>query len=248
MVTGAAQGIGARTAQRFAERGGRVAAVDVQASELTDRVGKLAAEGYDVHGFELDVTDRAAVERTVAAVEDTVGPIGTLVNAAGVLRTGAVTALSDDDWDAMFAVNVDGVFALSRAVARRMVPRGSGAIVTVSSNAGGVPRAGMAGYAASKAAVTMFTKSLGLELAPHGVRCNVVAPGSTDTPMLRGMAGFSREGLVAGSQETFKVGIPLGKLAEPDDIADAVLFLASDAAGHITMQELFVDGGAALGG
>ena len=142
------------------------------------------------------------------------------------------------------------MFRVSRAVARRMVPRGAGSIVTVASNAGGVPRSGMAAYGASKAAAAMFTKSLGLELAPHGIRCNVVAPGSTDTPMLRGMWTDERgaEAVIGGDLETFKVGIPLGRIAAAQDVADAVAFLVSDRARHITMQVLYVDGGAALRG
>ncbi|MBK1783171.1 2,3-dihydro-2,3-dihydroxybenzoate dehydrogenase [Prauserella cavernicola] len=254
VVTGAAQGIGAATALAFAERGLWVAAVDRDIERLGGVVADFGERGLDVRAFPADLTDPGAADAVVAEVEQACGPIGSLVNCAGVLRTGPVTELSDDDWAALFAVNATGVFSMSRAVARRMVPRGSGSIVTVSSNAGGVPRAGMAGYAASKAAATMFTKSLGLELAGHGIRCNVVAPGSTDTPMLRGMwpdgadEAESAERVIAGSPADFKIGIPLGRLARPHDVAEAIVFLCSPGAGHITLQELYVDGGAALGG
>ena len=145
-------------------------------------------------------------------------------------------------------MNATGVFHMCREVSRRMVPRERGCIVTVSSNAAGVPRHGMSAYAASKAAATLFTKSLGLELAEHGIRCNVVAPGSTDTDMQRGMwsddQGARR--VIEGSPGTFKTGIPLGRLAAPEDIADAVVFLVSDQARHVTMHDLYVDGGATL--
>lgn len=247
MVTGAAQGIGAAVTRAFAQRGRQVAAVDVNKNALVDEVSGLAAEGHPVRDWPVDVTDPAAVEQAVGEIEHELGPIGLLVNGAGVLRTGHVVETSDAEWASMFAVNTTGVFLMSRAIARRMVPRRSGAIVTVSSNAGRVPRAAMAGYAASKAAATMFTKSLGLELAEYGIRCNVVAPGSTDTPMLEGM-GVADGELISGVPGAFKVGIPLGKIARPVDIAAAVLFLASPAAGHITLQELYVDGGATLGG
>ncbi|MEU3274370.1 2,3-dihydro-2,3-dihydroxybenzoate dehydrogenase [Saccharomonospora sp. NPDC006951] len=254
VVTGAAQGIGAATLAAFAGSGATVAALDANVTALIATVDSLRAEGKAVTAFPVDVTDENAVTAVVADVERTLGPIGVLVNGAGVLRTGTAAGMSTADWAALFAVNATGVFLASTTVARHMIPRGSGAIVTISSNAGAVPRAGMAGYAASKAAATMFTKSLGLELARHNIRCNVVAPGSTDTPMLRGMwpEGSDHDEavarLVAGSPADHKGGIPLAKIARPRDIASAVLFLASAEAGHITMQELLVDGGAALGG
>jgi 2,3-dihydro-2,3-dihydroxybenzoate dehydrogenase len=131
-----------------------------------------------------------------------------------------------------------------------MSPRRGGAIVTVSSNAAGVPRHGMAAYAASKAASTMFTRCLGLELAPLGIRCNIVAPGSTLTPMQTGMwaDGQGEQRVIEGTPETYKAGIPLQKLARPEDIANAVMFLLSDQAGHVAMSDLYVDGGATLRG
>jgi 2,3-dihydro-2,3-dihydroxybenzoate dehydrogenase len=129
-----------------------------------------------------------------------------------------------------------------------MITRRRGAIVTVTSNAAGVPRAGMAAYAASKAAAAHFTRCLGLELAAHGIRCNVVAPGSTDTPMQRSLWNEETRDapVIAGDPATYRTGIPLGRIATPEDIADAVLFLASERARHITLHDLYVDGGATL--
>ena len=148
-----------------------------------------------------------------------------------------------------FAVNTTGVFLVSRAVVNRMVSRRRGAVVTVASNAAGTARVGMAAYGASKAAAMAFTKSLGLEVARYGIRCNVVAPGSTDTPMLRSMwhDESGPKATLDGSLDAYRVGIPLQKLAQPEDVADAVVFLLSDRAGHITLQHLTVDGGATLG-
>ncbi|WP_370940490.1 2,3-dihydro-2,3-dihydroxybenzoate dehydrogenase [Amycolatopsis sp. cg13] len=198
--------------------------------------------------FVADVGDPAAVARVVADVERELGPIGIGVSVAGVLRPGTVSETSDEDWAATFAVNSTGVFTVLREISRRMQPRGSGTLVTVGSNAAGVPRTGMAAYAASKAAATMLTRCLGLELAGSGIRCNIVSPGSTDTDMQRLLwtddSGEAR--VIAGNLEEFRVGIPLGRIADPADIADAVLFLASDRARHITMQNLYVDGGATL--
>ncbi|HYS37619.1 MAG TPA: 2,3-dihydro-2,3-dihydroxybenzoate dehydrogenase, partial [Pseudonocardiaceae bacterium] len=199
--------------------------------------------------FPADVTSHSDVESTVAAVEEQLGPLDFLVNAAGVLRLGEARSLTDEDWTATFAVNTTGVFMMSRAVVNRMVPRASGALVTIASNAAGTPRTEMAAYAASKAAATMFTKCLGLEVAKYGIRCNLVAPGSTDTPMLSSMwhDETGPRHTIEGSLDAYRVGIPLGKLARPSDVADAVVFLLSDQAGHITMHDLTVDGGAALG-
>lgn len=233
LVTGAAQGIGAAIAARFAEDGHRVIGFDLADTE--------------VEGYRVDVADTQAVESALEAAERRHGPVEALINVAGLLRTGPVVDTADVDWAAMFGVNATGVFVVSRAVTRGMIARRSGTVTTVSSNAGSVPRAGMAAYTASKAAATMFTKSLGLELAQYGVRCNVVAPGSTDTPMLRALDD-SAASFVNGNPEAYKVGIPLGRVATADDVAETVRFLHSPAARHITMQELIVDGGAALGG
>ncbi|MEV7193727.1 2,3-dihydro-2,3-dihydroxybenzoate dehydrogenase [Streptomyces sp. NPDC093510] len=249
LVTGAAGGIGAAVARALGERGVIVAAVDKDAGRLDETVQKLTADGLAAEAFPADVTDRAAVRALVDEVERRLGPVEHLVNAAGVLRQGPVADFTDEDWHATFAVNVTGVFQVSRAVAARMASRGRGAMVTVASNAASTPRADMAAYAASKAAAAMFTKSLGLEVSAHGIRSNVVAPGSTDTPMLRSMwhDDTGPRATIEGRPEAFRVGIPLGRIAEPRDIADAVVFLLSDRAAHITLHELTVDGGATLG-
>ncbi|MFD3619389.1 2,3-dihydro-2,3-dihydroxybenzoate dehydrogenase [Streptomyces sp. NPDC058676] len=249
LVTGAAGGIGSAVVRTLAARGLTVAAVDVRATELDELAQKLAADGLDVVALPAEVSSAPQAQAVVAEAEARLGPVDYLVNAAGVLRAGTVTEYDVDDWQATFAVNVLGVFLMSQAVVRRMVPRGRGAVVTVASNAAGVPRTGMAAYAASKAAATMFTKSLGLEVARHGIRCNVVAPGSTDTPMLSSLwtDPSGPQGTLDGRLEDYRVGIPLRKLALPAEIADAVDFLLSEKASHITLHDLTVDGGAGLG-
>ncbi|GLU48926.1 2,3-dihydro-2,3-dihydroxybenzoate dehydrogenase [Nocardiopsis ansamitocini] len=247
LVTGAGQGIGRAVAAALADEGATVAAVDIDPHRIeasgADRTGAEAT----ICAYPADVTDPRQVDSLLERIERDLGAVDLAVNVAGILRTGPVTECTDADWAAMLAVNATGVFTVSRAAARLMRPRRRGQIITVASNAAGVPRANMAAYAASKAAAVAFTKSLGLELAPHGIRCNVVSPGSTDTPMLHGMNGATgTPDVVAGDPASYKVGIPLGRIADPGDIAAAVCFLASDAARHITMHDLYVDGGAAL--
>ncbi|MFF2962524.1 2,3-dihydro-2,3-dihydroxybenzoate dehydrogenase [Streptomyces sp. NPDC057963] len=258
LVTGAAQGIGAAVADLFATLGARVAATDraqggigTRAAEWNRRQAKKPGSERSAGRLEpyvMDVTDRPSVEHTVARAERELGPVDVLVNVAGILRTGPAAELSAEDWSDTFAVNTTGVFHVSQTVAPLMADRGNGCIITVGSNAAGIPRTGMAAYAASKAAAVMFTKCLGLELARSGVRCNVVAPGSTDTAMQRALWTDSgaEQRVVDGDPATYRTGIPLGRIAAPEDIADAVAFLASGRARHITLQELYVDGGATL--
>ena len=249
VVTGAAGGIGGAVTRALLADGYRVALLDTDESGLAAITAEPAVACARATAFVCDVAEAQQVDRTIADIEDDGREIHGLVNVAGVLRTGPVVACRDADWQAMFAVNAAGVFHCARAVARRLVPRRAGSIVTVASNAAGVPRTGMAAYAASKAAAIAFTNCLGLELATCGIRCNSVAPGSTDTSMLREMgSGDVVTAAIEGRPDQFRVGIPLGRVAEPDDIAGAVAFLLSDRARHITMQTLYVDGGAALRG
>lgn len=242
VVTGAGGGIGLALVGRLIEEGAQVVATDMDVAAI------VAEFGTRVHAQALDVRDSAQVDAVITRIEREWGPIDLAANVAGVLSNQLVVDTSDEEWDRVFDINAKGVFRVSRAIAKVMLPRRRGAMVTVSSNAAGIPRHAMAAYAASKAAATMFTRCLGLELAPHGIRCNIVAPGSTLTPMQTGMwadeHGAAR--VIEGSPETYKSGIPLRKLAMPDDVADAVMFLLSDQAAHITMADLYVDGGATL--
>jgi 2,3-dihydro-2,3-dihydroxybenzoate dehydrogenase len=240
LVTGAAGGIGEAVVRRLLSDGDDVTAADTAfapglAHVRQDLPGTL-------HRVGLDVGDPEQVEHTVAAVWDSVGPVDSLVNGAGVLSSGPGATTTDEDWHRQFSVNAFGVFALCRALGPRMAGRGGGSIVTIGSNAGAVPRSGMVAYAASKAAASSVTRSFGLELGPRNVRCNVVCPGTTRTAMIKSLG--SESDLVGGRPELFKGGIPLGRIASPEDIASVVVFLAGDDARHVTLQEVVVDGGA----
>ena len=249
LVTGAAGGIGAAVVRALLDEGCIVVAADRDVAGLGALASQRPGDPH-LHTSALDVCRPADVAILVDSIERGLGAIDLGVMVAGVVTATRVVETEDEAWRRAFAVNVDGVFHVSRVLARRMMPRHRGAMVTVSSNAAGIPRHGMAAYAASKAAATMFTRCLGLELAEFGIRCNVVAPGSTRTPMPDAMtaAGASPSMVIDGSLETFRTGIPLRKLAEPREVADAVVFLLSDQASHITMADLYVDGGATLRG
>lgn len=239
LVTGAASGIGRRIAERFLEAGANVTGLDLRQPENLDAFRIVA----------VDLGDPDAVAAACADLKAEEEDLAILVNAAGVLRIGATEALTPGDWRACMDANAGGVFHLLRHWIPVFKRRRQGAIVTVASNAAHVPRMGMAAYCASKAAAAALTRCAGLELAPYGVRCNLVSPGSTDTPMLSGMLGHPAkvQQLIAGFADQFKLGIPLGKIATPDDVADVVLYLASDRAAHVTLQDIVVDGGASLG-
>jgi 2,3-dihydro-2,3-dihydroxybenzoate dehydrogenase len=249
LVTGGAQGIGESIVRALTESGAVVAMLDHNAAKLNSFVNELKSQGCNVEAFPVDVSDSKAVNTVIDLIEHDFGPIDILINVAGVLRMGLISSLSDQEWEKTFAVNSTGVFNVSRSVSKYMISRQKGSIVTVGSNAAKVPRISMAAYAASKAAATMFTKCLGLELAQYNIRCNIVSPGSTDTEMQWSLWKDENgaRAVIAGSPEAFKIGIPLKKIATPSDIADAVLFLASERANHITMIDFCVDGGATLG-
>ncbi|EOG2759281.1 2,3-dihydro-2,3-dihydroxybenzoate dehydrogenase EntA [Salmonella enterica] len=238
-VTGAGKGIGYATALAFVDAGARVFGFD---REFTQ-------ENYPFATEVMDVADAAQVAQVCQRVLQKTPRLDVLVNAAGILRMGATDALSVDDWQQTFAVNVGGAFNLFSQTMTQFRRQQGGAIVTVASDAAHTPRIGMSAYGASKAALKSLTLTVGLELAGCGVRCNVVSPGSTDTDMQRTLwvSEDAEQQRIRGFGEQFKLGIPLGKIARPQEIANTILFLASDLASHITLQDIVVDGGSTLG-
>ncbi|ECO4189238.1 2,3-dihydro-2,3-dihydroxybenzoate dehydrogenase [Salmonella enterica] len=238
-VTGAGKGIGYATALAFVDAGARVIGFD---REFTQ-------ESYPFATEVMDVADAGQVAQVCQRVLQKTSRLDVLVNAAGILRMGATDALSVDDWQQTFAVNVGGAFNLFSQTMAQFRRQQGGAIVTVASDAAHTPRIGMSAYGASKAALKSMALTVGLELAGCGVRCNVVSPGSTDTDMQRTLwvSEDAEQQRIRGFGEQFKLGIPLGKIARPQEIANTILFLASDLASHITLQDIVVDGGSTLG-
>ncbi|MEJ2483469.1 MAG: 3-oxoacyl-[acyl-carrier-protein] reductase [Gemmatimonadota bacterium] len=237
IVSGASRGIGESISRTLADAGCRVACVARDASRAT-AVAETLAGGS--RGYACDVSDPSACIDLVAAVEDDLGPIDVLVNNAGIARDNVLVRLKDEDWQSVLDTNLRGAFNTTRAVARGMMKRRSGRIINISSVVGLTGNRGQANYAASKAGLIGFSKSVALELASRGVLVNVVAPGFIETDMTSDLPGEAREALFER--------IPLGRLGEPGDVAGVVRFLAGPAASYMTGQVLVVNGGMVMNG
>jgi len=231
-VTGSTRGIGRAIAERLLEAGASVAVVGRDA----DRARAVAAElGARTVGVACDVADGEAVRAAVAEAEAALGPVGILVNNAGLTRDNLLLRMADDDWTAVLDANLTGAYHATRAVLRGMVKRRAGRVINVTSVVGLTGNAGQANYAASKAGLIGFTKSLAKEYASRNVLANAVAPGFIETDMTDGLPGDARASLLER--------IAVGRLGGPREVADAVLFLASDLSAYVTGQVLVVDGG-----
>jgi 3-oxoacyl-[acyl-carrier protein] reductase len=234
-VTGSTRGIGRAVAGVLHEAGARVAIVGRDLA----RAQAVAAElGERATGVTCDVSDAAQVEAAVAAAEQALGPVDILVNNAGLTRDNLLLRMSEADWDAVLDANLKGAFHTVKAVLRGMMKRKSGRIINVSSIIGITGNKGQANYAASKAGLIGFTKSVAKEYGSRGILVNAVAPGFIDTDMTSALPVEARTAMLGG--------IVLGRFGRPEDVASAVLFLASDLAGYITGQVLVVDGGLAV--
>lgn len=240
LVTGGARGIGFATAGLFAERGLAVAIADVDG----DGARKAAAElGGAAAAFEADVASTASVNALVEAVLERFGRLDVLVNNAGVIRPGPAAEITDEDWDWLVGIHLGGTVRCSRAAFPALRASGEGAIVSVSSIAAHVAITDRISYCVSKAAIEAVTRSLALEWGPHRIRVNAVAPGYTRTP-LHELA--VEAGLVDPVKRAARV--PLGRLAQPEEIAATIVFLASPEASYVTGQTLVVDGGLLVNG
>ncbi len=235
LVTGASRGIGQACALALAKEGATVigtATSDKGAEAITAYLQEAGAKG---RGMKLNVTDATEVDAVIAAIEKDFGTIGILVNNAGITRDNLLMRMKDEEWDDIMMTNLTSVFRLSRAVLRAMMKARAGRIISIASVVGAMGNAGQTNYSAAKAGIMGFTKSLAREVGSRNITVNCVAPGFIDTDMTKALPEAQRNALLEH--------IPLGKLGLPQDIANAVAFLAGDKAAYITGTTLHVNGG-----
>lgn len=239
LVTGGTRGIGRAIVERFAAEGANVAFTYRSSSEEANALlEQLEAAGHSAKAFQADAADFAAAESAVNEVIAEWGSIDVIVNNAGVTRDNLMLRMSEEDFDAVVGTNLKSVFNYCKAAYRQMMRQRNGRIVNLSSVVGVMGNAGQTNYAASKAGIIGFSKSLAKELGARGVTVNVVAPGYVETDMTSALSEAAREAMLSA--------VPAARPASPDDIAAAVLFLASDEASYITGHVLHVDGGLAM--
>jgi 3-oxoacyl-[acyl-carrier protein] reductase len=235
LVTGASRGIGRSVAEALGAAGMVVvgtATTERGAAAISEHFTATAIAG---RGMALDVADAASVEAVVKAVGEDYGPVTVLVNNAGITRDNLLMRMKDDEWEQVINTNLGSLYRVCKACLRGMTKARYGRIVNIASVVGSSGNAGQTNYAAAKAGMLGFTKSLAREVGSRGITVNAVAPGFIDTDMTRALADEQKQALLSG--------IPLGRLGAPAEIAAAVAFLASDAAGYITGETLHVNGG-----
>jgi 3-oxoacyl-[acyl-carrier protein] reductase len=236
IITGATRGIGKGIAELFADQGSHIIFTYVSSDEKARAMEEeLKAKGVKAKGFKFNVADYQACEAMANAVVEEFGSIDVVVNNAGITRDTLLMRMSEEQWDDVINTNLKSVFNMTKAVQRTMLKQRSGSIVNMSSVVGVKGNAGQANYAASKAGILGFTKSVALELGSRNIRCNAIAPGFIETEM----TGALDEATV----QSWRDAIPLKRGGSPEDVANLALFLASDMAAYITGQTINVDGG-----
>ena len=239
LVTGASRGIGAAIARELAKRGAIVVGTATSSEGAQAISERLQAQNFAGVGVRLNVTEPTSIATALEQINEQFGSPTILVNNAGITRDNLLLRMKDDEWDGIIATNLSAVFRLSKAVLRGMMKARRGRIISISSVVGAMGNAGQANYAAAKAGVVGFSKSLAREVGSRGITVNVVAPGFIDTDMTRGLSDEQRLGLLGN--------IPLARLGEAKEVAYTVAFLASDEAAYITGETIHVNGGMHMG-
>lgn len=235
IVTGAAQGIGRAIALLLAKEGAHLVVSDINLPKAQETAQEIEALGRKALPIQVNVVRLEDVEKMVTAVIEHFGRVDILVNNAGITRDRLILRMTEEDWDAVLDVNLKGTFNCTKAVLRHMAKQKSGKIVSIASVVGEMGNAGQGNYAASKAGVIGFTKSMAREFAQRGININAVAPGYIETAMT--------EAIPEAAREEWKKWIPMQRFGQPEDVAQAVLFLVSEASSYITGQVLNVNGG-----
>jgi 3-oxoacyl-[acyl-carrier protein] reductase len=235
LVTGAAQGIGKAVALLLAQNGADIVVSDINLEKAEETAKEIQGLGRKAQAVRVDVATLGDVEKMVEAILAQFGKVDILVNNAGIARDKLILRMSEEDWDAVLNINLKGTFNCTKAVVRYMSKQKSGKIVNIASVVGEMGNAGQANYAASKAGVIGFTKTIAREFAQRGINVNAIAPGYIETPMT--------DALPDKVKEELRRLIPMDRLGKPEDVAEAVLFLVSESANYITGQVLNVNGG-----
>ena len=235
VVTGAGRGIGRAVALAYARMGADVACVSRTEENSAKAAAEVEALGRRAWAVAVDVSDTAAVDAAAGKILDDAGRVDILVNNAGVTRDNLLMRMSEEEWDTVINTNLKGAFNFTKALPRPFIKQRSGRIINIASVIGLIGNAGQSNYAASKAALIGFTKSVAKELAPRGITANAIAPGFIETDMTAALDDKVRESIIGN--------VPLGRFGSPDDIAHAAVFLAMEPSGYITGQVLTVDGG-----
>jgi len=236
LITGASKGIGKAIAEQYAEQGANVAFTYLSSVEKGEALEKeLASRGVKAKGFRSDASDYGAAQELINGVVEEFGSLDILINNAGITKDNLLMRMSEEDWDAIQNINLKSCFNTVKAACRTMMKQRSGSIINMSSVVGVKGNAGQANYAASKAGIIGFTKSVALELGSRGIRCNAIAPGFIETEMT--------DALDEKTVQSWRDAIPLKRGGSPQDVADACIFLGSDMSSYITGQTIQVDGG-----